>query len=168
VLVKKSIDPAGIEIKVADFGFSSFEAVNGNAVKVARTIPWEAPEWHSRHFSLENAKKLDIYSFGLLCLWILFRDRKITEFGDPAVTLGEAMLGENPDATLKLQSMKEDPYSVINCALRLLQETDAIDEGDRAKLERAFRLTLSWEPANRAKSMEELVELLGIPEDTEE
>ena len=32
---------------------------------------WTAPEWHHRGFKPSAAMKMDAYSFGLVCLWIL-------------------------------------------------------------------------------------------------
>ena len=36
-----------------------------------KSLHWVAPEWHHRGFSLLQAKKMDVYSLGLLVLWIL-------------------------------------------------------------------------------------------------
>lgn len=36
---------------------------------------WSAPEWHHRGFKLSAAMKMDAYSFGLLCLWVLTIDK---------------------------------------------------------------------------------------------
>lgn len=35
---------------------------------------WVAPEWHHRNYTTDvtGAKKMDAYSFGALCLWLLF------------------------------------------------------------------------------------------------
>lgn len=53
---------------MTDFGFSCFECTDNELVRVARSRPWEAPEWHDRWFHLKDIKKMDVYSFGLLCL----------------------------------------------------------------------------------------------------
>jgi hypothetical protein len=39
-----------------------------------KSRPWDAPEHHFGEFSAPAAKKIDVYSFSLLCLWILFGD----------------------------------------------------------------------------------------------
>ena len=36
-----------------------------------RSLHWVAPEWHHRGVSPTQAKKMDVYSLGLLVLWIL-------------------------------------------------------------------------------------------------
>jgi serine/threonine protein kinase len=58
--------------KVKDFGYSSIMVNEGHSVLMPKTVPWNAPEHHHRGFSPQDAKRMDIYSFGLLCLWILF------------------------------------------------------------------------------------------------
>jgi serine/threonine protein kinase len=164
-LVETDIDLEDIKIKVADFGFSSFAtAGSSGAVKLARTEPWEAPEWHHRYTTLENAKKMDIYGFGLLLLWALFRDRPIPQLVEPSLTLEEALFSTETRTTARVQALKKKDDSVLKCALQLLRETKDVDDQDRIRLKEAFTLTLSSKPANRAQSMRELVELLGLPE----
>lgn len=34
--------------------------------------PWNAPEHHERELHPKAAKAMDVYSFGMLCLWLLF------------------------------------------------------------------------------------------------
>lgn len=57
--------------KVSDFGFSSIWARPDDLIQVSKTEPWSAPEWHHRGFVFCEARKMDVYSFGLLCLWIM-------------------------------------------------------------------------------------------------
>ena len=57
--------------KVSDFGFSSIWARPDDLIQVPKTEPWNAPEWHHRGFKFREARKMDVYSFGLLCLWIV-------------------------------------------------------------------------------------------------
>jgi serine/threonine protein kinase len=64
-----------IVAKVADFGFAT--VASRNKVDVAISTPWVAPEVGSRDdgHTLEQAKKTDVYSFGMLCLWLIFREK---------------------------------------------------------------------------------------------
>ena len=43
----------------------------GDLIQMPKSLHWVAPEWHHRGFSLTQAKKMDVYSLGLLVLWIL-------------------------------------------------------------------------------------------------
>ena len=58
--------------KVADFGLSTYLHGEQDLIRMPRSVPWNAPEYHDRHFSPQDAKAMDVYSFGMLCLWLLF------------------------------------------------------------------------------------------------
>jgi serine/threonine protein kinase len=59
--------------KVADFGFSTyFYEEQEDLIQVPKSVPWTAPEHHARYFTSQSARAMDIYSFGMLCLWLLF------------------------------------------------------------------------------------------------
>jgi len=72
VLVFK--DATGTTIKMADFGYSTLAAGETGKVLLPKSRPWNAPEHHFGEFTVGDAKKTDVYSFGMLCLWILFGD----------------------------------------------------------------------------------------------
>ena len=58
--------------KVADFGFSTYFHGEQDLIKIPESVPWNAPEYHHRYFYPKDAKAMDVYSFGMLCLWLLF------------------------------------------------------------------------------------------------
>ncbi|KAK3384637.1 kinase-like domain-containing protein [Lasiosphaeria ovina] len=51
--------------KLTDFEASCISSSDDDLVKLGRTVPWDAPEWHTRCFTIKGAKQTDIYSFGL-------------------------------------------------------------------------------------------------------
>jgi serine/threonine protein kinase len=57
--------------KVIDFGFSCFGATDEDLVELPFTEKWSAPEWDGGEFPIWQAKKADIYTFTLVCKWIL-------------------------------------------------------------------------------------------------
>jgi len=59
-------------VKVADFGYSTLATGEAGRVLLPKSRPWNAPEHHFGQFTVAEARKTDIYSFGMLCLWILF------------------------------------------------------------------------------------------------
>jgi serine/threonine protein kinase len=71
VLIFKG-DSRGFVPKVTDFGYSTLCARNDSRIIMPRSVPWVAPEWHHRGFSFEEATKMDMFSFGMLCFWLLF------------------------------------------------------------------------------------------------
>lgn len=59
-------------VKVADFGFSTRFREEKDLIQMPKSPIWHAPEWHDGQFQPEAAKRMDIFSFGLVCLWMLF------------------------------------------------------------------------------------------------
>ncbi|KAI1429751.1 hypothetical protein F5Y12DRAFT_709753 [Xylaria sp. FL1777] len=58
--------------KLADFGFAAF--ASNKHIRIVGTEIWRAPEIASRlTHTLKQAKISDAFSFGLLCLWVIFR-----------------------------------------------------------------------------------------------
>lgn len=58
--------------RVTDFGYSTVYTTSGDLILMPKSLHWVAPEWHHRGFSPAQAKKMDVYSLGLLILWILY------------------------------------------------------------------------------------------------
>ena len=75
VLVFKNAIIRKITAKVADFGYSTLATGESEKVLFPKSRPWNAPEHHFGGFKVEEAKKTDVYSFGILCLCILFGNR---------------------------------------------------------------------------------------------
>ncbi|KAJ6439093.1 mutator-like element [Purpureocillium lavendulum] len=66
--------PSKYVAKVADFGFSTQFIREDDLIRMPKSGIWCAPEWHHRGFRPEAARKMDIFSFGLVCVWMLFGD----------------------------------------------------------------------------------------------
>lgn len=67
-------DGAVFYAKVADFGYSAV-VIDEQTIGLPTTWPWNAPECEEQWwFTFLQARKTDLFSFGLLCLWILFKD----------------------------------------------------------------------------------------------
>ncbi|KAG8666894.1 hypothetical protein FPOAC1_011716 [Fusarium poae] len=47
-------------------------------VYVPFTAGWQAPEWHRRAFPVSSAKRMDVFTYGKLCAWILLGGRLST------------------------------------------------------------------------------------------
>ncbi|KAL8995132.1 MAG: hypothetical protein Q9169_005075 [Polycauliona sp. 2 TL-2023] len=62
----------GYRAELCDFGFSTIN-VKDSMIQLPSSWPWTSPEYHRRGFSLDHAKKADIFSLGLVTLWILYR-----------------------------------------------------------------------------------------------
>lgn len=94
--------------KLADFGFSTLSMQEDDLILLPRSNPWDAPEWHHRGFKFSAAKKIDVYSFGALCLWLIFRHR----FGETTTDSVSSPNGQTGFTYLK-ESWKEYPRHTL-------------------------------------------------------
>ncbi|KAK6335995.1 hypothetical protein TWF730_003368 [Orbilia blumenaviensis] len=68
--------------KVTDFGYSSVFAQGNETLEItlARSWPWTAPEVEENsRVTFEQGKSADIFSYGLICAWLLCYDRLPTK-----------------------------------------------------------------------------------------
>lgn len=119
--------------------------------------PWQAPEFsRTAYFKVEDAKRTDIYSFGML-LWRVFLD------GDPFKSLGETegntLKEKRQSRNEAIAALKEDNQLVQHvCASLALSENFS-----RSQLEmlcEVVGLTLAKDPMHRELDMERIIRLL--------
>ena len=129
--------------KVTDFGYSSLFK-NGNAsVRMPRSKPWTAPEWHEWEFSPLEARKMDAYSFGMLCLWLLFYKND-----------------SRPDREFE-EVLKDENTQVLEHALGLVNTVAGIDVKKKNNIQKVLRSTLVQEPTERNSDFGEILQLLS-------
>ena len=158
VLVNKGSEPSTFGVKMTDFGYSCYGSTDEDFVRLPRSQPWEAPEYHPRWFTLAAAKKTDMYSFGLLCLWLLFPGEVlITHLGE--INLDLAFGGEKGQPQAQLETLKQEG-GILDYTLELLSRHSGLDEGICSRLRSVFNLSLHLDPAKRASTMHHFVELL--------
>jgi serine/threonine protein kinase len=128
--------------KVADFGYSTQFASKSELVNMPRSQYWAAPEWHHRGFTPANAMKMDTYSFGILCLWLLFYNNQ-----------------EN--TTCNFYSDLNSAQSILVLAQQSVIEMASLDDQRRSFLNQLFDLTLANNPAERSLDFNELIRLFA-------
>ena len=74
ILISRAENSAAYVAQVADFGYSTIHT--DHPICTPRSRGWTAPEWHHRGFKYLDAEKIDVYSFGLLCLWLFSFDEQ--------------------------------------------------------------------------------------------
>jgi hypothetical protein len=144
---------------VTDFGYSCFKSADEDLVMLPRTQPWEAPEWHERSFKLKKAKMMDVYSFGLLCLWLIFRGESLIETDSTNAKIGSAFSGQDMLAQERLQTLKRNDM-ILDRAMRLVDQKADINEDTRSRLRQIFILSLPKDAEKRAPDMQPIVDLL--------
>jgi serine/threonine protein kinase len=132
--------------KIADFGNSAAGVSEDDLCQLPRSDPWTAPEYHHRKFSISAAKRMDIYSFAMLCLWLLLD-------GNQGVVDAETSIKF-------LRGMKET--SSLGDESRKVVKALKLENHMAQKLVVLFRTGLSPNPEARGLSMQDLAESLNF------
>ena len=149
--------------KVADFGFSTYFGGEQSLIKMPQSEPWNAPEYHCRHHEPRAARAMDVYSFGMLCLWLIFGQNIAVSptLSPPAESNREYVNFEETFQVQKLESWKiESDYKVLERAFNLTSKCDSLHWGGKNDLADFFRSTLALYPDQRSTDFTYLLNLL--------
>ncbi|KAI0858827.1 hypothetical protein F4860DRAFT_287009 [Xylaria cubensis] len=124
--------------KVTDFSYSCLGKSEEDIVTMPRSELWQAPEYSREGCKIRDAKLMDIYSFGMVCFWLLFP----SEFGDLASTR---------EALSEVQAKAEN----------LASKRTLAESFDSKSLGKFFASTLCTDPQARNNDWRELVTFLG-------
>ena len=157
-----------ISAKVADFGFSSLSR-SDEVVFLPRSKPWNAPEWDPRGFAVDQAKRQDVYSFGLLCLWFYLPDELYmdsNEASQPKEKANDSIILQFEFDSLVEQLKQSD--QLRHQAIKAIGTIQSLNEKYRKILKSLLFATLAFEPLDRTCDFETLLRLLyseapGIP-----
>ena len=152
--------------KVIDFGYSTQSATENDFILVPTSWPWYAPE-HSEYdrFRPNQVRKMDIFSLGMLCLWVIFE----RYFSGMTPLPQEARwaepyferVGEGDVSKQVLDNLKQDDRLVVLASQLVMDETDLSDEAQQGLME-FFNKSLSVDPDLREGKLGDLLEnLLG-------
>ena len=129
--------------KVIDFGYSTLFATDKDLVTMPDSGIWTAPERHHREFFPEKAKKMDAYSFGMLCLWLLCYNTE-----------------SKTDHSFR-QDFKESSEKGIGSIFELLEDAEGLEDEDRHSVQKLFSITLARDPDQRLSNFNELLPFLS-------
>lgn len=129
----------GYTAKVTDFGYSVIFRHPDSQIPMPKTPLWAAPE-QCHLTDLAGAMKMDAYSFGLLCLWLLFYAGKCTI-----------------DKFHEELSSEDDKLEI---ARRKVDEVISAEEV-KGQLRRFFEKALAKEKVNREGDFRVLLSLLA-------
>lgn len=150
--------------KVIDFGYSTLFHGERDEVIMPKSVPWSAPEHHHRHFTPKCAKGMDVYSFGMLCLWFLFGSRSLwntpTHFGTPTAGLqGFSFEAQNWSSKADLLlSFKKD--KLAHWAVQMVAKATGLSIVVRDRINRFFECTLCFDPQARVTNWDQLLSCL--------
>ena len=127
---------------MTDFGYSTLFATEDDLIEMPFSGIWTAPDWHYRKILPKQGRKMDVYSFGMLCLWLLFYNQTTSRDRDFKKDLASPM----------------DPLYHVS---ELLKATPDMALWERENLQKLFSLTLVPNPAERSANMQDLLHLLS-------
>jgi hypothetical protein len=162
VLIFENVDTT-LSARVADFGYSSLIVSNSGSIALPISRPWNAPEVlrRDRQWTIAEAKSADIYSLGLLCLWILFRDQ-ITRFS--GLVVDDVFFSD--DGAALLHEWKEH-NRVSEVASAITQSDSSLAQGMRDVLENFFKQAFSAEETrSRLDLQHTIAQLRGWKQET--
>lgn len=142
VLVYTEVD-GHYRAKAIDFGYSSLFMPDSGTIIMPFSEFWTAPEQHHREILPVQARRMDAYSFGMLCLWLFFYNK-------------------SEDGDRNFRRDREDPQKdPLGQAYEFLEAETALDDRRKKKIQNIFRLTLAEDPTERTVEFTELLELLS-------
>lgn len=143
-------EPGSYTAKVADFGFSTyFHEEQEDLIQVPKSVPWTAPEHHSNYHTSQSAKAMDVYSFGMLCLWLLFTKEhsSIENFSF------EAEYWQDKDDLLLFWKINK----LLDWAMRLVADDISIGTEMKRSLTSFFQSCLDPDPEKRNADWDHLI-----------
>ena len=155
-----------IVAKVADFGYATCFQDDSDWVSVPKSEPWCAPEHKERKYRPLEAKQMDVYSFGLLCAWLLFKAGSSIDLSLPSNMIHKtdqyvSFERDEPEKNM-LQLWRKD-HKLLDWVCWLVCENSDLDSSIKDHLISFFRFTLTFKPRSRCVEFDQLLGLL-VPE----
>jgi serine/threonine protein kinase len=152
--------------RVGDFGYSTWFRGANNLILMPKSVPWCAPEHEGQKFHPLQAKQMDTYSFGMLCIWLLFEAGSsgslplhpdVVQGNDQCVTFEKPFPKNNLLDTWK----NERSDMLVHWAQWLLLESTHFGGDMKDNLTQFFQSTLAMDPQERNTDFTELIFLLS-------
>jgi len=128
-----------------DFSFShAGAAAKGRAVLLPCSPPWEAPEYRrGASYQIQDAKQADVFSAGLVCLWLFFRNDLLLYWKGHARAYDDEYQGLFRDDEKALCKLKVE-NRLYAFADRCLSEYELVTHGDKLGSDMISLLRLFW------------------------
>lgn len=108
---------------------------------------------------------MDIYSFGMLCLWLIFGSTSAAALPLPGASAEEGRFISFEECWLEanlLETWKMDEGNKLSeWATWLVSERDDVDRQIKDRLAQFFSVTLAYKPMERCKDFDHLLHLLA-------
>ena len=137
----------GQHAKLADLGFSTIFHDN-QILKVSTNEPWAHPKYRGERLSFAAGKKMDAYSFGLICAWFLSHGVLPNQAPEGGKDAGHLALIRRFNLTYDLEGI-----------LHMLAEISDSTAELRSPIEKILRLTLVSDMNDIADNFEHILSL---------
>ncbi|CZR68796.1 uncharacterized protein PAC_18696 [Phialocephala subalpina] len=147
----------GYSARVIDFGYAARYTDKNHRFGLFGTELWRAPEsGRAREWTQSEAKRVDLFSFGMLCLWVLFEPWLSGTIPLPSA-LAAANIECSSKASVTLSKLK---IELQKHAQQLLDAETAFGHDETRALKAFFDSSLSQEPEEREMSLSALLGML--------
>jgi serine/threonine protein kinase len=146
--------------KIADFGYSCFDRIGNGRVYPPKSEPWCAPDWHHRGFSITIAKRRDIFSLGMLYLWVLLEHVLSQVSSDENIKDSSTPFQNSTSAIGGLAEWKKR-RCLPELADHILRRLGAVIEQDASSLRVFFRKVFQNQGSGPELSIQHLVQDLS-------
>lgn len=141
--------------KVADLGHSIPFSNDDDCALMACSRPWQAPEHsHRKTYPLSDMISMEIYSFGMICLWLLFHERLFEQ----RITFD--LCGMEAKGLDHLNELK-DKGGMSEVARTLARKVQELSANQILDLTRFFNSCLAPKNVDRRSDIGGLLQLLG-------
>ena len=149
--------------KVANFGLATCFQSHNDLILMPRSEPWNAPEHHDPHIKAEQGKQMDVYSFGILCFWLIFKAGSSVDLPlplDMTLEVGQFFSFEQNQPKENLLQIWRRDHKLIDWVCWLVRQDSRFDDSKKDCLMLFFRSTLAFDPQSRCTEFSKLLGLL--------
>ena len=149
--------------RVTDFAYSTRFVNENDLIHVPKTEPWNAPEHHDGQFTQAQAQKMDVFSFGMLCTWVMFekylsKDTPLPHEARWAERYFQSEEGKHLSLRI-LKDLKQAGRLAI-VAQQLVMAEKHLDDGKKQALQEFLSVSLAMNPSERASSEQSFSRLI--------
>lgn len=136
--------------KVTDFGYSTRIRDESDRIQLPKSWPWGAPEHGQFAVRPSEARKMDVFSFGMTCLWLLFEER-LSVYNLPETAGRNATWSENLSeykTRSVLEFLRRNGQAII-IAEGFVDDSTCWEDKEKETIKKLFRGSLSTDPSLR-------------------
>ena len=151
----------GWTAKLIDFGYSCLGTSEHDLVQVVGTRPWQAPETGDQFFKISDARRMDIYMFGILAARTMLSDVMPSTIGE----IGKSKSEKEAESLLqRIEEMKSSD-KFLDTVCKTLRECEVIPGGFKDSLDRVFQITLQHDSSERCEDFVKVLSILAADTD---